>query len=178
MQTKEACGAARQKAAAETLDLPRAQRRLIYTTQIRDRMRASQQACDLKAMLTCRTGDTACSKSATFLSCSSVKAGTICSPGFWVVIDRPACSISGRHGNDFEADQPVPQIVRASWSTTLLTNMFSEVNLNAMLRLRYVIRSRCASLGHLQNCATAHHLLRWTTRRCTLLGQERDCNAL
>ncbi len=162
MQTKEACGAARQKAAAETLDLPRAQRRLIYTTQIRDHMRATQQACDLKAMLTCRTGDTACSKSATFLSCSSVKAGTICSPGFWVVIDRLACSISGRHGNDFEADQPVPQIVRASWSTTLLTNMFSEVNLNAMLRLRYVIRSRCASLreGHLQNCATAHHLLR------------------
>ena len=28
----------------------------------------------------------------------------------------------------------------------LLTNMFFDVNLNAMLRLRYVIRSRCASL--------------------------------
>ena len=146
MQTQEACGAARQKAAAGALDLLWAHRRLIYTTQIRDRTRATQQMCDLDAMLTCRSDDTAFSKSATFLSCSSVKAGTICSPGFWVVIDRLACSNAGRHHRDFKAHQPVPQIVRASRSTTLLTNMLSEVNLNAMLRLGYAIRSRCASL--------------------------------
>jgi len=149
MQTKEACGAARQKAAAETLDLPRAQRRLIYTTQIRDHMRATQQACDLKAMLTCRTGDTACSKSATFLSCSSVKAGTICSPGFWVVIDRLACSISGRHGNDFEADQPVPQIVRASWSTTLFDKyvLRSESQRHAAFKVRHPFTLRVSARG-------------------------------
>ena len=118
MQMKEACCTARQKAAAETLDLLRAHQRLIYTTQIRDRMRATHQACDPEAMLTCRIGDTACSKSATFLSCSSVKAGTICSPGFWVVIDRLACSTAGRCIYNVTADQPVLQIVRASWSTT------------------------------------------------------------
>lgn len=164
MQTQEACGAARQKAAAGTLDLLRAHRRLIYSNP--DRMRATQQTCDLHAMLTCRTGDTACSKSATFLSCSSVKAGTICSPGFWVVIDRLACSDAGRHNRDLKADQPVPQMVPASRSTTLLTNMFSEVNLNAMLRLRYVIRSRCASL---LNCA--HHL-------SSILADTANANAL
>ncbi len=155
MQTQEACGAARQKAAAGTLDLLRAHRRLIYSNP--DRMRATQQTCDLHAMLTCRTGDTACSKSATFLSCS---------PGFWVVIDRLACSDAGRHNRDLKADQPVPQMVRASRSTTLLTNMFSEVNLNAMLRLRYVIRSRCASL---LNCA--HHL-------SSILADTANANAL
>ncbi len=147
MQMQEACGAARQKAAAETLDLLRAHRRLIYTTQIRDRMRATQQVCGLKAILTFKTGDTACSKSATFLSCSSVKAGTTCSPGFWVVIDRLAYSNAGRHINDFKADQPVPQVVRASWSTTLLTNyvLRSESQRHAALTVRHPFTLRVSA---------------------------------
>ena len=48
----------------------------------------------------------------------------------------------------------------------LLTNMFFDVNLNAMLRLRYVIRSRCASL---LNCA--HHL-------SSILADTANANAL